>query len=142
MSRIPTMKSVMTPFPYSIGPDDDLAEARRRMTEAGIRHLPVLAAGEPVGVVTQRDVERVESIQAATGRAAPAVREICRYPAYVVPIDEPLDNVLLHMAKERIGSALVGRGDRIVGIFTTTDACRQFAECLRRDEPGSGDDAA
>ncbi len=46
------------------------------------------------------------------------------------------------MATERVGSALVLRGERIVGIFTTTDACRLFAEYLRRDFPADGDDAA
>jgi hypothetical protein len=35
------------------------------------------------------------------------------------------------MAGEHIGSALITRHGRLVGIFTATDACRIFCEHLR-----------
>ena len=143
MSRIPTIKTVMTPFPFSIDAADDIAEARRRMEEHGIRHLPVLADGEPIGIFSSRDLERAEAAMAVAGDPhAARVGDVCRFPAYAVGLDEPLDNVLVHMATERVGSALVLRGDKVVGIFTTTDACRLFAAHLRRDFPPDGDDAA
>lgn len=143
MKRIPTIKTVMTPFPFSIEASDDIAEARRRMEEHGIRHLPVLVDGEPIGILSNRDLERAEAAMAVAGDPRPArVGDVCRFPAYAVQLDEPLDNVLVHMATERVGSALVLRGEKIVGIFTTTDACRLFAEFLRRDFPADGDDAA
>ena len=143
MSRIPTIKTVMTPFPFSIDAADDIAEARRRMEEHGIRHLPVLADGEPIGILSTRDLERAEAAMAVAGDPhAARVGDVCRFPAYAVGLDEPLDNVLVHMATERVGSALVLRGDKVVGIFTTTDACRLFAAHLRRDFPPDGDDAA
>jgi acetoin utilization protein AcuB len=143
MSRIPTIKTVMTPFPFSIDADADLGAARRKMEEHGIRHLPVLAEGEPIGMLTHRDLERAETARALAGRDRPRrVRDVCRFPAYAVSLDEPLDNVLVHMASERVGSALVLRADKVVGIFTTTDACRHFAAHLRRDFPPTGDDAA
>jgi acetoin utilization protein AcuB len=143
MSRIPAIKAVMTPFPFSIDADDDLAEARRRMVQHGIRHLPVLAGGAPIGILSNRDLERAEAAMAVAGGArAGRVGDVCRFPAYAVSLDEPVDNVLAHMATERLGSALVLRGDKVVGIFTTTDACRLFAEYLRRDFPTDGDDAA
>ena len=143
MSRIPTIKTVMTPFPFSIDAADDIAEARRRMEEHGIRHLPVLADGEPIGILSSRDLERAEAAMAVAGDPhAARVGDVCRFPAYAVGLDEPLDNVLVHMATERVGSALVLRGDKVVGIFTTTDACRLFAAHLRRDFPPDGDDAA
>ncbi len=143
MNRIPPIKTVMTPFPFSIEAGEDIAEARRRMEEHGIRHLPVLVDGEPIGILSNRDLERAEAAMAVAGDPHPArVGDVCRFPAYAVQLDEPLDNVLIHMATERVGSALVLRGERVVGIFTTTDACRLFAEYLRRDFPADGDDAA
>ena len=143
MNRIPTMKSVMTPFPFAIDAAEDLAEARRRMEEHGIRHLPVLAEGEPIGILSNRALARAEAALAVAGDPRPArVGDVCRFPAYAVGLDEPLDNVLAHMARERVGSALVLRAGKVVGIFTTTDACRLFASHLRRDFPVDGDDAA
>jgi len=143
MSRIPTIKTVMTPFPFAIDAGEPIAEARRRMQEHGIRHLPVLAEGAAIGVLSRRDLERAEAAPAATaGARALRAGDVCHFPAYTVSLDEPLDNVLAHMARERIGSALVLRAGKVVGIFTTTDACRLFAAHLRRDFAPSGDDAA
>jgi CBS domain-containing protein len=46
----------MTRHPETVGPDDSLATALGKMAGGGYRHLPVVAAGRPVGVVSVRDV--------------------------------------------------------------------------------------
>lgn len=52
-----TVAEIMTREPYTLGPDDSLAGARKLMAEHHIRHIPVLSAeGTLIGVVTQRDV--------------------------------------------------------------------------------------
>lgn len=141
MARIPAIKSVMTPFPHSVEADAPVTAARATMLANGIRHLPVLDGGRLTGVLTLRDVERLEALSAGA-TASTRVGAICRFPAYTVELDEPLDNVLLHMANERLGSALVLRQGRVVGIFTVTDACRLLAVHLRRDLPPIGDEVA
>ena len=138
MPRIPPIKNVMRAFPYSLQADRSLEEARKLMAEHEIRHLPVLDGDELVGIVTSHDLDHFRPI----GRRPTTVREITTAPAYTVPLDEPLDNVLLHMATQRLGSALVERNGRVVGIYTTTDALHGFADHLRRDFPADGDDAA
>jgi CBS domain-containing protein len=45
------------------------------------------------------------------------------------------------MAERRIGSAIVVKGDKLVGIFTVTDACRALADVLKIPDSES-DDAA
>ena len=49
------------------------------------------------------------------------------------------DRVLLHMADEHIGCALVVKDGRLAGIFTTTDACRVFST---RPAPGASRSAS
>ena len=44
------------------------------------------------------------------------------------------------MAERHIGSALVTRGGKLVGIFTTTDACRALARVLHEQHPDPGPD--
>jgi len=73
----------------------------------------------------------------------PRVREACVLHAYVVDHDESLDRVLAHMAEQRLGSALVTRRGKLVGVFTVTDACRHLAAWLRARFPDPhGDDVA
>jgi CBS domain-containing protein len=45
------------------------------------------------------------------------------------------------MAEHHIGSAIVTKNDKLVGIFTVTDACRALAEILDGHTAGT-DDAA
>jgi CBS domain-containing protein len=44
------------------------------------------------------------------------------------------------MADRHVGSALVTRGDKLVGIFTTTDACRALVRVLQELHPDKGPD--
>jgi len=57
---------VMTRDPICLGPDADLAEVVSAMLDAGIRSVPIVENGRPVGIVSRRDVLRV----VARGRAA------------------------------------------------------------------------
>ena len=59
MKQIPPIKAVMTPFPYSIAIDAPLSDAAQMMEEHEIRHLPVIEGDELVGVVSDRDLNRV-----------------------------------------------------------------------------------
>jgi CBS domain-containing protein len=45
------------------------------------------------------------------------------------------------MAEHHIGSAVVTKNDKLVGIFTVTDACRALAEILE-GHPAETDSAA
>ena len=48
----------MTPDPETVGPADTLAFALGKMDAGGYRHLPVVEAGRPVGVISVRDMLR------------------------------------------------------------------------------------
>jgi len=50
----------MTPDPVTVQAGTDVRQARDIMLDGGFRHLPVLDAGELVGVVSLRDLSRVE----------------------------------------------------------------------------------
>ncbi len=47
---------VMTPNPDTVAPNDTALDALRRMAERGYRHLPVVDAGQIVGIVSMRDL--------------------------------------------------------------------------------------
>jgi len=131
MKRNPQVIAFMTPFPHSIDIDASLAQARRMMREGNFRHLPVTAGGDIVGVVTDRDIK----LLLGPDFGNPDERELKVHDAYidkpcVVPASTPVATVARTMAEHHIGSAIVTKNDKLVGIFTVTDACRALAEIL------------
>ena len=140
MKQIPTIKTVMTPFPYSVAPDEPLGSADALMKQHQIRHLPVKDGQMLVGVVTERDITLLQALGA--GETATIVSAYRTAP-YVVDLSERLDKVAMQMAEHHIDCALVTKNDKLVGIFTNTDACRQLALQLRGPfMPGDGNEAA
>jgi acetoin utilization protein AcuB len=140
MQHLPTLKSLMTPFPYAIDVDASLAQAHEMMTEHAIRHLPVTQEGQLVGVVTDRDIPLHTRSQLTQDDLR--VRDVYVSEPYVVDLNERLDTVLLQMATRHIGSALVVRRGRLAGIFTAIDACRGFGLYLCAHLPPTPDDEA
>ena len=64
--------SVMTARPMTIRPHDSLADAAGLMTALGVRHLPVVEDGRPVGFLSARDVLRASTLGAHGPRSSPA----------------------------------------------------------------------
>lgn len=57
----------MTRGPQTISPDADLGEALQRMLDASFRHLPVVDGGALVGMLSMRDISRVQAGREPTG---------------------------------------------------------------------------
>jgi CBS domain-containing protein len=141
--RMPAIKAVMTPFPYTVDIDDSLARARAMMDEHGIHHLPVSSGGRLVGVISKQDLDTASAADPDSEFSAQSVRGCYTPNPFVVPMSKPLDAVLVEMADRHVQSVLVVKRDRLAGIFTVTDACRGFAHLLRRHHaapPPDGDD--
>lgn len=131
MKRHPQVVAFMTPFPYSVDVDAPLGEAHKLMREHHFRHLPVTSGGTLVGVLTDRDIKLV----LGPDFGQPNEQELSVRDAYVekpcvVPASTPVALVARTMAEHRIGSAIVTKNDKLVGIFTVTDACRALAQLL------------
>lgn len=143
IDHMPSIKTVMTPFPYAVDIDDPVTRAEEIMREHGLRHVPVEEAGELVGVATHRDIALlVNPALDAKSRARIRVRSVCTLHPYVVDLNASLAEVLFEMAGRHIGSTLVVRKGKLVGIFTVTDACRTLGAILKVRFRRDGDDAA
>lgn len=128
----------MTPFPYSVEVDAPLAEAHQLMRKHGFRHLPVTLGGVIAGILTDRDIKLI----LGSDFGSPDERELKVRDAYVeqpcvVPASAPVGKVAKMMAERHIGSAIVTKNDKLVGIFTVTDACRALALVLGATEAES-----
>ena len=144
MDHIPSIGSVMTPFPCVVQVDASVLAARALMVEHEVRHLPVKDGSTLVGVLTDRDLKRaLDPSLGLPPKEELFVRDVFVPDAYIVDVGEPLDSVLDHLSSQHIGSALVTKSGRLVGIFTLTDAARLFSRHLRSLFPcPSGDEVA
>lgn len=124
------ISTFMTPAPISIGRQQPMAEASRRMTEHRIRHLPVLDGGRVVGILSDRDIAMVESFPGVNANDV-TVEEAMTPDPYVVHPNTPLVEVVAQLAEHKYGTAVVIENNRLAGIFTLVDAMRAFAGFLR-----------
>ncbi len=142
MKRNPQIIAYMTPFPYSVDIDAPLRAAHDVMREHHVRHLPVTSEGRVVGVLTDRDIKLI----LGPDFGYPSEDELKVRDAYVeqpcvVTASAPLAIVARTMAEKRIGSAIITKREKLVGIFTVTDACRALADVIEGSRPESNDAA-
>lgn len=123
---IARVSDFMTTCPQTIDSDATLSNARAAMIELHARHLPVVHAGQLVGVLSDRDVELCASLAVDTPmHREPTVAEAMTEVVFTCGPNAHLHAVANEMAKHKIGSAVVVDPDKpseIVGLFTTTDA--------------------
>lgn len=129
MKAIPTIEKFMTAFPHTIGSDQPLEKAEKMMNEFNIRHLPVLKAGKLVGILSQRDIQLVETFKDVDPRRV-TVEEALSPDPYITSPQAKLSDVCREMAEHKYGCALVVDNKKLVGIFTWIDALLAMNQLL------------
>ncbi len=120
----------MTSAPHTIGVEQTVAVASRMMQQHHVRHLPVLHGGAVVGVLSERDVSLIESFPDVDASKIKVEDAMSQLP-FVTSPETPIDQVAGEMAEYKYGSAIVVRGGKVVGVFTTVDACRALSDIYR-----------
>ncbi|MGH7827997.1 MAG: CBS domain-containing protein [Candidatus Binatia bacterium] len=142
--RMPSVGSVMTPFPYFVNIDATVLEVERLMRQHRIRHVPVEQNGRVTGIVSERDLRHLaRGPSPETDKAQIRAREVMTADPYVASFDTPLNEVAAEMAKRRIGSTIIVHHEKLAGIMSVTDVCRILAEILTSEfSSNTGGDAA
>ncbi|MFN0006300.1 MAG: CBS domain-containing protein [Planctomycetota bacterium] len=140
MSRFPLeISRYVSTVVVLVGPRQPLSEAIRLMRLHEVRHLPVVSKGRLVGLISQRDVYRMQSLDKSDPREV-LVSEAMTPDPYTVEPDEAVYVVAREMARKRIGSALVTHNEILLGLFTSTDALLALAALVEDDRvPGEDD---
>jgi acetoin utilization protein AcuB len=128
------VRDVMAVSPITITPDVSVPAARTLMQQRQIRHLPVLADGRLVGMVTDRDV-RLVLPSPATSLAVQelnyllarlTVGEVMTLFVVTTAPHVPVTEAAGRMLRHKIGALPVVEGRRLVGILTRSDILRAF----------------
>jgi len=117
----------MSAGPHTIGREQSLTAAKQLMHKSHVRHLPVLHGGKLVGVISERELEMIEALP---GSKQLSVEDAMVPDVYTIAEDAPLDRVAAEMARLKVGSAVVLKGDDVVGVFTAVDGLRALADLL------------
>jgi len=80
-------------------------------------------------MLTERDLHLVETLKDVDPTKV-TVEDAMSTQVYSVEPDTGLDAVAREMAEHKYGSAVVMQNQKVVGIFTTVDACSALAELL------------
>ena len=124
-----SVEEYTTPSPLQVGPDVGFDEIVDILKENNIRHLPVVEAGRPIGIISERDVRVLRKHGA---EKKPVAREVMTPGPHVIPTDLSLEKAAFDLSQYKIGSALVvNQSGELAGIFTTTDALNALIEVVR-----------
>ena len=128
----PMIQKFMTVQPQSIESGETLDKAKELMAKFGIRHLPVTREGSVVGVLSDREVNLTYGLEALEPTKL-LVIDVCSEDPYIVDPEEPLRLVAQEMARKHYGSAVVVQNEKLVGIFTTVDACHALSYIIEHN---------
>jgi acetoin utilization protein AcuB len=117
----------MTAGPHTIGREQSLTAAKQLMHKTHVRHLPVLHGGTLVGVISERELDVIEALP---GSKQLSVEDAMVPDVYTISEDAPLETVAADMARLKLGSAIVLKGNDVVGVFTAVDGLRALADVL------------
>jgi CBS domain-containing membrane protein len=139
-----TVAEIMTQEPYTLGPDDSLADAHRLMAEHHIRHVPVVTSDNSlVGVVSQRDVLAASDSkllrQAGAGDGPEhyvALSSVMTSPVQTVDEHAGLRGTAMHLQKNKLGCLPVLRDGKLVGIVTDSDFVAIAINLMEQIEAG------
>ncbi len=118
-----TVRDIMNPDVITIDEDATVREAAKLMSEKNVGCLVVLRKGEPVGIITERDIlVRV----VAEGKDPDAVRVgwVMSTPIVKGRPDMDLEEAAKLMTSKGVKKLPIFEGNRLVGIITLTDLVR------------------
>lgn len=138
----------MTRNPITIGPETTIIEAMHLMKEKRIRRVPVVYGDQILGILTDRLVAEFGPSKATSLDtwevhyilSTATVTEAMKPNPYKVTVDTDLTEAaqLLHDRKLN-GVLVVDSSDRLIGIFTTTNALEALIAICRDPRICSGE---
>jgi len=145
-----TAREIMTPDPTTVDPKASVRDAARMMVDEGIGALPVVEAGELIGLVTEGDLimgdvrlqfptyihllDGFIMYPPSTTRfehelkkaVAATVRDVMTADPTTVQVSASLEDVATMLVDQKVSQLPVLDGDELVGIITKSDVIRSM----------------
>jgi len=137
-------RDLMTPDPLTVTPQASIAEVWDLMREVDVRHVPVVQAGALVGMLSDRDLARVDMARLLKAEGAEALRKELATPivrvmssdVISVEPDTEVGDVIALLLDHKIGALpVVEAGTReVLGIISYVDVLRALRGLLEEED--------
>lgn len=115
-TKVATVRNFVMTNPLKIDANESVLKAAQKMLEHKLGNILVLVNGEPVGIVTERDVLNKVAANDLLPSSIP-VRKIMSSPMISVTADTPLAEAVKLMASHRIRTLLVTDNGKPLGLL-------------------------
>jgi signal-transduction protein with cAMP-binding, CBS, and nucleotidyltransferase domain len=115
-SKAPTVRNFVKTDPLMIDANESVLKAAQMMREKKTGNILVLIGGEPIGIMTERDVLNRVAADDLVASTIP-VRKIMTSPMISIDADEPLSEGVKLMAKHRIRTVFVTDQGKPLGLL-------------------------
>lgn len=122
----------MTKNPATVTPEDLLSLAKQKMDAGGFRRVPVISAGQLVGMISDRDLRQYTSTLERT-----KVNGMMTEKLITVRPSTTLEEAAHILLKHKIGGLPVVTDGRLVGIITTSDILKAFLDVMGASQEAS-----
>jgi acetoin utilization protein AcuB len=122
-----SVRDVMSTDLVTVTPAESARRAYEIMRDRRIRHLPVVADGRLVGVLSDRDLRPV---LLSPGLAGATVGELMSENVTTIAPDAPVEDAASLLVVKKIGCLPVMAEEGLVGIVTETDLLAVLVELL------------
>ena len=129
------VRDIMGTQLVTISASDRLSTVEDIMTLGHVRHMPVVQAGQLVGVVSERDLLRASLSELSEHRNEERrafmhmveIERVMSTPPIVVEPEATIEEAALIMAEKKIGCLPVVEDEALIGMLTETDILRSVA---------------
>jgi CBS domain-containing protein len=133
-------RDLMTPNPVTVAPQTRIAEAWDLMRELEIRHIPVVASGALVGMLSDRDLAHLDMTSVLSADASEVLRQELATPiakvmhpdVIGVELETGLREIVDLLLEHKVGALPVVAWDtyEVLGIVSYIDVLRVIRDRL------------
>lgn len=135
-------RDLMTPNPVTVTPTTSVAEAWDLMRELDIRHIPVVEAGVLIGMISDRDLARLDFARLLSAEGMDALRRdlgtpivrIMRSDVIFVEPETEVGDIIEILVDSKVGAVpvIVPETREVVGIVSYIDVLRAVQDVIER----------